>query len=72
MLSTVFSNLPASMTEAQILADVNAGKGRLERFDRALFRGRLQGLTRGTNTLTIVTFESTGTRSIKRVMATMP
>ena len=68
----VFANLPASMTEAQILAEVNAGKGRLERFDRALFRGRLQGLPRGTNTLTIVTFEFTGTRSIKRVTATMP
>jgi hypothetical protein len=52
----VFANLPASMTEAQILADVNAGKRRLELVDRALFRGRLQGLPRGTNTLTILKF----------------
>jgi hypothetical protein len=68
----VFVNLPASTTEAQILADVNAGKGRLERFDRALFRGRIQDLPRGLNTLTIVTFESTGTRSIRRITATKP
>ena len=47
----VFANLPASTTEAQIFADVNAGKGRLERFDRSLFRGRLQDLPRGLNTL---------------------
>ena len=68
----VFANLPASTTEAQILADVTAGKGRLERFDRALFRGRLQDLPPGPNTLTIVTFEFTGTRSIRRITATKP
>ena len=68
----VFANLPAGTTEAQILADVTAGKGRLERFDRALFRGRLQDLPPGSNTLTIVTFESTGTRSIRRITATKP
>jgi len=65
----VFANLPASTSESDIIAMVSEGKGRLERIDRALFKGTLRGLSRGNTTLTIVTVEPTGTRSIKRVTA---
>jgi hypothetical protein len=68
----VFANLPAATTDAQILAMTENGGGRLDRIDRALFKGVLRNLPRGSNALTIVTFEPSGTRSIKRVTAVAP
>jgi hypothetical protein len=68
----VFANLPAATTDAQILSMTSNGGGRLDRIDRALFKGVLRNLPRGSNTLTIVTFEPTGTHSIKRVTAVAP
>jgi hypothetical protein len=68
----VFANLPGAMPESEILALVAEGHGRLERLDRALFKGVLRGLPRGDNALTIVTFEPTGTRNIQRVTAVVP
>jgi hypothetical protein len=65
----VFANLPAATTEAEILTMVNDGRGRAERIDRGIFKTVLRNLPQGANTLTIVTLEATGTRSIKRVTA---
>ncbi len=67
-----FANLPGTMSEAQVLSSAAGGQGRLERMDRALFKGTLQNLLTGNNTLTIVTFEPTGTRSVQRVTAVFP
>jgi hypothetical protein len=68
----VFANQPTGTTEAQVLDSVRAGQGTLQRIDRALFRGTLRGLPRGENTLTIVTFEPSGTHNVQRVTAVLP
>jgi hypothetical protein len=68
----VFANLPGDRTEAQILADVDRGEGRLDRIDRALFRGEVAGLRAGQNELTVVTFELSGNHSIQRLTAAAP
>ena len=68
----VFANLPGGMTEAQILDSVRGGQGATQRIDRALFRGILRGPPRGENTLTIVTFEPTGARNVRRATAVLP
>jgi Alpha amylase, catalytic domain len=68
----VFANLPTTNTEAEILTMVTNGRGRTDRVDRAIFKGVLRNLPRGTNSLTIVTLEPTGTHSIKRVNAVNP
>jgi len=65
----VFANLPAATTEPDILAMVNDGRGRAERIDRALFKVVLRNLPRGAVPLTIVTFEPSGNRSIRRATA---
>jgi hypothetical protein len=64
----VFANLPATTTDAQVIADARQGNGRLDRVDRALFRGTVRAQPRG-NTLRIVTFESTGTTAVNRANA---
>jgi hypothetical protein len=68
----VFANLPGDRTEAQILADVDRGEGRLDQIDRALFRGEVAGLRAGQNELTVVTFELSGNHSIQRLTAAAP
>jgi hypothetical protein len=68
----VLPDLPASTTDAQILAMADEGRGRLDRVDRALFAGVLRNLPAGTHSVTIVTFEISGSRSIRRVTAVAP
>jgi hypothetical protein len=68
----VFPNLPDTTTEPAILEMAADGRGRCERIDRALFKGTLKGLSNGKNTLAIVTFERTGTHSVKRVLIVVP
>lgn len=63
----VFPNVPATTSEAAILADAKAGKGRLDRIDRALFEGTLRNLPAGNSTLTVVTLEISGTHNIQRI-----
>jgi hypothetical protein len=67
----VFAALPAAMTEAEILAAAAEGKGRLNRIDRALFEGTVPGVKKGSNQLTIVTFEPGGTHNVQRVTASL-
>ena len=66
----VFANLPAATGDVQVLADARQGKARLDRIDRALFRGTVPVQQQG-NTLTIVTFEASGTAAIMRVNAVL-
>ncbi len=68
----VFPNLPGGTGESGILDMVAEGKGKLQRIDRSLFKGTLRNLPSGNNSLTIVTFEPTGTHSIRQVMANAP
>ena len=51
---------------------VEGGQGRCDRIDRALFRGALRDVAPGSASLTIVTFEPTGTRNIQRVTVAVP
>ena len=67
-----FANLAGTVSEAEVLAMATAGQGRLERSDRALFKGTVSGLRQGSNSLTLVAFERTGTRGVNRVAAVLP
>ncbi len=67
----VLANLPASATEAQILAQTTQGTGQLTQIDRALFETTLKGLAQGSNALTIVAFEPGGSHSVKRITAVL-
>jgi glycosidase len=68
----VFANLPAATTDGQILQKAENGEGRADRIDRGLFKGVLRQLPHGSNALTIVTFEASGTHAIKHVSAVNP
>ena len=65
-------SVPATTTDAQMLTLVNAGTGRCDRIDRALFRTVVRDLPAGPATLVVVTFEPTGTRTIQHVPVTVP
>jgi hypothetical protein len=68
----VYAGLPAATQESEILAMAAAGKGRCDRIDHALFKMVLRDLPTGDNTLTIVTFEPSGTHSVQRISAVVP
>jgi len=55
-----------------VLARGAQGEGRLDRVDRDLFRTHLANLAGGAHVFTIVTFEVTGTRSMKKQTVTAP
>ena len=63
----VFFNLPANITEPQILALIAQGQGRADQIDRDLFRTGTFGMPNGNNVLTIYTREITGNFSLRRV-----
>lgn len=61
----LFLNLPAALTDAQVLAMVNAGnKG--SQIDRDLFSRGFTGVASGNNVITSVTYEITGNYSVQR------
>jgi alpha-amylase len=68
----VLASLPASTTDAAVLTMVNEGRGRCDRIDRLLFKVWLRDVAAGPRTLTIVTFEPTGTRNVQRATVTVP
>ncbi|MFM1905018.1 MAG: hypothetical protein RLZZ440_2918 [Planctomycetota bacterium] len=62
----LFTNLPAAVTDDEILSLARAGQGRTERVDTDLFRGFAAGLPSGNNVFTAVSFEITGTSNVQR------
>ena len=68
----VLTNVPAGLDDAGVAALVKDGRGRCARIDRALFRSELDGLAAGKATLTVVTFEVTGTRNVQRLVVQVP
>ncbi len=68
----VFANRAGGLSDRAVMDLVAGGEGRLDRIDRALFRGTLRGLAGGAQTLTIVAIEPSATRSITRSTVTVP
>ena len=68
----VLPGVAAGTSNAAVLALLKDGRGRLERVDRALFRGTLRDLPAGSTALTVVTFEPSGTSNVRRVDVTVP
>ena len=61
----VFRNLPAAMTDEEILALVSSAS-QADAWDRDLFKKYFDGLTNGNQVFTVVTYEVTGTSNIQR------
>jgi hypothetical protein len=61
-----FLNLPANLTDAQILAMVN-GNNDSDILDRDIFKRGFSGIPSGNNVLTAVTYEITGNYNIQRL-----
>lgn len=61
-----FLNLPAALSDAQVLALLGSGN-QANRVDRDLWWRDYSGITSGNHVATIVTFEETGTYSVQRV-----
>jgi len=68
----VLVDVAAGTSDNQIQSSVTGGAGRLNRMDRSLFRATLGGLPAGTHTLTVVSFEPSGTRNIQRIPVSIP
>ncbi len=68
----VFINLPATMTEAQILALVNSNSGNTDKLDRDIFKTGFFGVPNGNNVFTIVTREITGNTNVQRITGVNP
>lgn len=62
----LFTNLPAAMTDEEILSLARGGQGRASRVDTNLFKGFAAGLPSGNNVFTAVTFEITGNSNVQR------
>ncbi|MFM8498301.1 MAG: autotransporter-associated beta strand repeat-containing protein [Planctomycetia bacterium] len=62
----VFRNLPAAMTDAEILAMVGSGS-QAEAWDRDLFKKYFGGVENGNQVFTVVTYEVTGNYNIQRL-----
>jgi hypothetical protein len=61
----IFFDLPAALTEQQILAMVG-GNSQADRMDRDLFKKGKAALVRGNHVATVVTYEMTGTNNVQR------
>jgi alpha-amylase len=68
----VLATVPPGLDDAGVAKLVADGRGRSARVDRALFRSELEGLAPGKATLTVVTFEATGTRNVQRLGVQVP
>ncbi|MFM7243151.1 MAG: autotransporter-associated beta strand repeat-containing protein, partial [Planctomycetaceae bacterium] len=68
----VFQNIPATTTDATIMAWVNAGQGSTDKIDRDIFKTGFFGVPNGNNTYTVVTREITGTVNIQRLTGRRP
>jgi len=61
----VFRNLPAAMTDAEILALVGSGS-RADAWDRDMFKKYFGGVENGNQVFTVVTYEVTGKTNVQR------
>ncbi|MEZ6123669.1 MAG: GEVED domain-containing protein [Planctomycetaceae bacterium] len=61
-----FLDLPASLTDAEILAMLSSGS-QTDMIDRNLFSRNYSGVTSGNHVATVVTYEVTGNYSIQRI-----
>lgn len=68
----VFMNLPANVTNEQIMQMVQNGQGGTDQIDRDIFKTGFFGVPNGNNVFTIVTFEVTGNNNIQRVTGITP
>ena len=68
----LFTGLAQTVTNEQVLQMAAEGKGRIDRIDRAIFRGRLTDVASGTRPLVVVTFEPSGTSNVQRLTAAIP
>ena len=68
----VFQNVAASVSDATILAWVNANLGTTDKIDRDIFKTGFFGVPNGNNTYTVVTRELTGTYNIQRLTGRTP
>jgi alpha-amylase len=62
----VFLDLPAALSDAQVLSMVGGGN-RADKIDRDLFTRDFSALTHGNHVLTVVSFEPSGNSSVLRV-----
>lgn len=67
----VFLNLPAALTEQQVLAMVN-GNNKAGQVDRDLFKYGFSDIKNGNNVATVVTYEMTGTYNVQRIAGLNP
>jgi hypothetical protein len=65
-------NLPANLTDDEILARVNNGEGNTSQLDRDIFKTGFFGIPNGNNVFTVVTFEVTGNKNIQRLTGITP
>lgn len=63
----VFLNLPAGMSESEILALVGNGQGSTRRIDRDQFIFGFFDVLHGNNVATVVSFEPTGNYNVQRI-----
>jgi hypothetical protein len=68
----VFLNLPAGLSEAEILAKVAAGEGKTDRLDRDVFKTGFFGIPNGNNVITVVTREITNNTNVQRFTGLTP
>jgi autotransporter-associated beta strand protein len=68
----IFQNIPATVSDATILAWVNAGQGSTDKIDRDIFKTGFFGVPNGNNTYTVVTREITGNTNIQRITGRTP
>ncbi len=68
----VFMNLPANVSDAEIMQKVFNGEGHTDAIDRDLFKTGFFGIPNGNNVFTVVTFEITGNHSIQRITGITP
>lgn len=69
---SIFQNIPATVSDATILAWVNAGQGATDKIDRDIFKTGFFGVPNGNNTYTVVTREITGNTNIQRITGRTP
>ena len=64
--ANVFLNLPATMSDSEIIAMAASGQNHAEQIDRDKFAFAFFGVPHGNNVVTVVTWEPTGNANVQR------